>query len=137
MSRNSRYRLALFAGALAFSVFALSAPAPAAIDMVVGSRATVPNAPVSDCSAKAKNALTTVLQNAFEAGEGTGQWLGRGSPDSGGNPSAAAAIHCFPVDKGYVVTVTCGVEIPPSPDTASALCTKLTAAFDGGLSWHF
>ncbi|MGA8535592.1 MAG: hypothetical protein WB615_15900 [Candidatus Tumulicola sp.] len=129
MTRTSRYRLASFAAALVINVALLSAAAPAEIEMVIGARTTVTNEPVSDCSAKAKTALNTVLQNAFEAGDGTGQWLAYGPLDSSGHSSATAAIHCYPLDTGYYVTITCAVEVPPNPDTATGLCTKLAAAF--------
>lgn len=125
-------RVALFAGALAANVVLATAAAPAALDMFVGARNVVQNAPVSDCSAKAKTALNGVLHSAFEAGDGTNQWLGYGPADSSGHSSAAAAIHCYPVDHGYVVTFTCSVEVPPNADMASALCAKLTGAFGDG-----
>jgi hypothetical protein len=129
VARTSRYRLASFAVALTLNVALLTAAAPAEIEMVIGTRTTVANEPVSDCSAKAKTALNAVLQNAFEAGDGTGQWLAYGPLDSSGHSSATAAIHCYPVDNGYYVTLTCAVEVPPNPDTATSLCTKLAAAF--------
>ena len=125
----SRFRLASFAVAFAASAATLTAHASAEIEMVVGPRTTVANEPVSDCSAKAKTALNAVLQNAFEAGDGTGQWLAYGPLDSSGHSSATAAIHCYPVESGYTVTFTCAVEVPPNPDTATALCNKLVAAF--------
>jgi hypothetical protein len=97
--------------------------------MVDGTRSVVQNKPVSDCSAKAKAALNTVLQNAFEAGAGTGQWLARGSATSPASDTQAVAIHCFPVDNGYVVTITCAAEVPPNTITATDLCAKVSAAF--------
>lgn len=128
----SRYRVALFAAGIALNFALLSTAASAAITMVVGPRTVVQNMPVSDCSTRAKSALNTVLVNAFEAGAGTGQWLARGPVDSSGQASSAAAIHCFPVDKGYVVTFTCIVEVPSNAGTADGLCAKLTAAFGPG-----
>lgn len=104
-----------------------TAAAHAEILMTVGDSLTVANAPVSDCDAKAKAALDSVLQNA--GGNGSGVWLAYGPPDSSGNSSATAAIHCFPLDNGYNVSFTCAVEVPPNPDTAVALCAKLSAAF--------
>lgn len=129
MPKTSRYRLALFAVALAANVMLVTTAAPAALDMVVGARTTVPNEPVSDCSTKAKAALNAVLKNAFEAGDGTNQWLAYGPLDSSGHASATAAVHCYPVDTGYVATFTCAAQVPPNPDTATSLCTKLAAAF--------
>ncbi|MEO9169673.1 MAG: hypothetical protein ABI282_11710 [Candidatus Baltobacteraceae bacterium] len=132
MTRLLRYRIASFAVALTLNIFLTSAAAPAEVDMAVGARIVVQNAPVSDCSAKAKTALNASLQNAFEAGDGTGQWMAYGQPDSSNHSSAAAAIHCFPVDKGYVATFTCAVEVPPNPEMAPSLCSKLTTAFGAG-----
>ena len=129
MADRTRRRLTTFAAALTFNIAFLCAAAPAEIEMVIGARMAVANAPISDCSAKAKTALNAVLQNAFEAGDGTGQWLAYGPLDSSGHSSATAAIHCYPVDTGYSVTITCAVEVPPNPDTATSLCTKLAAAF--------
>ncbi len=129
MNRSSRHRLVSFAVAFVVSATLLTAAAPAENEMVIGARTTVPNESVSACSAKAKTALNAVLQNAFEAGDGTGQWLAYGPLDSSGHSSATAAIHCYPVDTGYYVTFTCAVEVPPNPDTATNLCAKLAAAF--------
>jgi hypothetical protein len=47
-----------------------------------------------------------------------------------GNSLAAAAVHCYPADTGYVVTFTCAVQAPPYQDSANGLCTKLATAFD-------
>jgi hypothetical protein len=107
--------------------------ARAAIDMAVGARKVVKNEPVSDCNAKAKNALNAVFQDASEIGSGdTGEWKAYGAADASGHPSSAAAIHCYPIDSGYVVTFTCAAQVPPSPNTAGALCAKLSEAFGGG-----
>ncbi len=133
MARISRRCVAAFAVAVVLDFALVSTSAFAAVEMSIGSRAIVPNAPVSQCSAKAKSALNSVLQGgAAEAGENTGQWLSYGPADSSGNSSSAAAIHCYPIDHGYVATFTCAVESPVNPESASALCTKLTSAFGGG-----
>lgn len=132
MAMSSGYRLASVAVALTLQLALTYAPARAALNMAVGARAVVANAPVSDCSAKARNALNTVLQNAFEAGDGTNQWLAYGPLDATGHSSATAAIHCYPADTGYIASFACAVEVPPSPDTAANLCTKLVAAFGAG-----
>jgi hypothetical protein len=132
LSITSRYRVGLVAAAFALNLVLAVTPASAELNMVLGARAVVQNAPVSDCSAKAKTALNAVLQNAFEAGDGTGQWLAYGPLDSSGHSSATAAIHCYPVDTGYVATFTCAVQVPPNPDTATGLCTKLITAFGAG-----
>ncbi len=129
MTRSSCRRLAIFAAAIILNSMLAGAAAFAAVDVSIGTRSVVDNAPVSQCSAKAKDALNSVLQGAVEAGAGTGQWLAYGPPDSDGRSSTGAAIHCYPVDKGYVATFTCTVEVLPNADTAAALCTKLTTAF--------
>lgn len=132
MKTFSYYRIASFGAALALGILLNCAVAPAAVDMVIGARAVVPAGTATECGAKAKDALNSALQNAFEAGAGTGQWMAYGKPDSSGNSSAAAAIHCFPVGKGYVATFTCSTQVPPDPEMSSTLCAKLTAAFNRG-----
>lgn len=129
MAWSIRHRLGLFAVALALEVVLSTTAAPAAVDLYDGARRVVQNESVSQCSAKAKSALTSVLQSAFEAGDRTGEWLGYGPNDGTGHSSYAAAIHCYPLDSGYVVTFTCAVGLPPSPYTASDLCAKVAAAF--------
>ena len=131
MARMSCRRVVAIGIAVIVNVAIVSAAADAAVDMSVGTRSVVQNGAVGQCSAKAKSALNSVLTGAFEAGAGTGQWVAYGAPDSSGSVSSAAAIHCYPVDKGYVATFTCAVETPPDTDTASALCTKITTAFGG------
>jgi hypothetical protein len=106
--------------------------APAALDMVVGAQTVVKGQPLSSCNAKAKDALNTALQNASEVDD-TGEWKASGAPDASGNSFAAAAVHCYPLDdNSYVVTFTCAAQVPPNPDTANAICTKVTAAFGSG-----
>lgn len=126
-----RYRAGWFAVALAAG--SLSAPVPAIADLqtVVGARTVVTGESVSSCGTKAKAALDSVLQNSFETDTGSGEWLAYGSPDRSGNNTSAAAIHCYPVGDGYVVTFTCAAQVPPNPDTAATICTKLIAAFPG------
>jgi len=86
--------------------------------------------PLSSCNDKAKAALNAVLENALEVGGDTGEWRASAAPDSSGSSSAAAAVHCYPVDTGYLVTFTCAVQAPPYQDSANGLCTKLATAFD-------
>lgn len=126
MNRLSR-RLVTVSAAILTCVALLTARAPAEILIAVGDSVTVANEPVSDCNAKAKTALDSVLQNAGD--NGAGVWLAYGPPDGSGHSSATAAIHCYPLDNGYNVSFTCAVEVPPNPDTATTLCTKLAAAF--------
>ncbi len=115
-----------FAGAFGVS----AAASPAALDMVIGAREVVKSEPLSDCNTKARTALNGVLQDAAEIGSGdTGEWQAYGASDASGQSSRSAAVHCYPLDNGYVVTFTCAVQTPPSADTAAALCTKIAAAF--------
>jgi hypothetical protein len=129
----SQRSIALIAAGCILAVGAATLPAPAALDLAVGGRRVVKNQPVSTCNAAAKTALNAVLQDASEIGTGdTGEWRAYAPADSTGHPSAAAAVHCYPLDDGFVVTFTCAVEVPPSTDTASALCSKLATAFGPG-----
>jgi hypothetical protein len=133
VGRTFRRRVAAFAVALPL-VFSLGGTlAPAALDVSVGARKVVKSQPVTACNAAAKSALNAVLADAAEVGEGdTGEWKASGAPDASGSSFAVAAIHCYPLEDGYVVTFTCATQIPPNPDTASALCTKLATAFGAG-----
>lgn len=118
--------------AVAFALFlgTLSLPASAALDMAVGSREVVKSEPVSNCNDRARSALNSVLQNAQQIGDGTGEWKAYAAPDYAGNVMAAAAVHCYQLGSGYVATFTCAVQAPPYQDSASGLCTKLATAFD-------
>jgi hypothetical protein len=128
--RTSRTRVALVGSAIALAFGTLAAPASASLDMAIGARKVVKSEPISSCNQKAKTALNSLLENASEIGEGTGEWKAYAAPDHTGNPPAAAAVHCYPIDNGYVVTFTCAVQSPPYQDTAAGLCTKLATAFD-------
>ena len=138
----SRYRGALLIGAFALNVGLASLPASAALDLVIAQQSVVPNKPFSDCSTRAKNALTSVMQDATEAGTGSGHWVGVQKIE--GSIAASAVIECHPDAGGYHAGFTCAVQVPPNPDTANALCTKLTTAFNGasagvatgGGTWH-
>ncbi len=132
MTRISRCRVALLAVGLIVAFGSLSARAPAALDMNVGVGKVVANQPVSACNNSAKAALNSVLQDAVELGGDTGEWLAFGAPDSANGSTTAAAVHCYPLGGSYLVTFTCAAQVPPSPDSAAALCTKITAAFDSG-----
>jgi hypothetical protein len=125
-------RAALLATTCALALGAATLPARAALDMTLGAQKVVKNQPISSCNASAKSALTALFGDASEVGSGdTGEWSAYGFRDPSNHPAAAAAVHCYPLDNGYVVTFTCAVEAPPAPDTASALCTKLAAGFGG------
>ncbi len=139
MIRLPRLSAGILIAALAIAVVAVQTPANAALDMVSGARGTAKVGTADDCSAKAKAALASVLQPPFEAGEGTGQWLGFGPADADGHSSASAAVHCFPVDKGYVVTLTCVIERPANAESATDLCGRVQKAFDtqpGVITWQ-
>ena len=128
--RTHRFRLVAFAIGLGIALTISTAPAPAAVDMVAGPRHIVTGTGVADCNAKAKTALNAVLTNAFEAVAGTGEWIAYGVLNAIGKPEAAAAVHCYPLDNGYLVTFTCAVQLPTSTNlTANDLCTKLDTAF--------
>jgi hypothetical protein len=133
VAKSSRCRVAAIVAGVSLALGVTGAPAPAALDTFVGARKVVKTGPVSSCNAKAKSALNAVLQGASEVGSGdTGEWKAYGAPDSSGNSFAAAAVHCYPIDSGYLVTFTCAAQVPPNADSASALCGKLAAAFDAG-----
>jgi hypothetical protein len=143
MLMTSRWTLPCFAAAFVVAMLAAGVPARAGLDVVVGARSVVQNKPVSDCSDRARNALDTVLHNALEAGTGSGQWLGAERLTASSEPSAEAVIECHAVGNGYAASFTCASEVPPSPNTATALCDKLSSAFSaqqtattGGVSWH-
>jgi hypothetical protein len=123
------YRVARFAAALALCVVFAGAAADATLDTVIAQRITVPDKPVTDCVARARGALTSVLQDANETDPGSGEWVGVGR--SGDSIAASALIECHSVDAGgYTASFTCSVETPTYADTASGLCGKLTAAFN-------
>jgi hypothetical protein len=132
VTRISRRRVALLAGGLVVAFGSLSTRAPAALDMNVGAAKVVQSQPVSACNNAAKSALSSVLQNAVELGGDTGEWEAFAAPDSANGSTAAAAIDCYPLAGAFLVTFTCAAQVPPSVDSATALCTKLATAFDAG-----
>jgi hypothetical protein len=132
VTRISRRRVALLAGGLVVAFGWLSTRAPAALDVNVGAAKIVQSQPVSACNNAAKSALNAVLQNAVELGGDTGEWLAFAAPDSANGSTAAAAINCYPLAGSYLATFTCAAQVPPSVDSATALCTKLATAFDAG-----
>jgi hypothetical protein len=122
--------LLLTAGLLAAVVPPLAVPA--ALDMALGARKVVQNQPIGACNQAAKSALDSVIGGAREIGSGdTGEWQAYNAGDTANGSTAAGAVHCYPVGSGYVATFTCAAQVPPSTDTASALCSKISAAFDG------
>ncbi|MDP9024530.1 MAG: hypothetical protein M3N13_04025, partial [Candidatus Eremiobacteraeota bacterium] len=44
---------------------------------------------------------------------------------------AGAAVHCYPLGKGYVVTFTCAAQTPGNPYDAPSLCSDIAANFQG------
>ncbi|HEX4013856.1 MAG TPA: hypothetical protein VHX17_08215 [Candidatus Cybelea sp.] len=129
MNRLRHRFLLLTVGVLAGVVPPLAAPA--ALDMALGPRKVVQSQPVSACNQAARSALDSVIGGAQEIGSGdTGEWQAYNAGDTANGSTAAAAVHCYPVGSGYVATFTCAAQVPPSTDTASALCAKVAAAFD-------
>jgi hypothetical protein len=122
-------RIGVLTAGIVLAMSATALRAPAALDMALGDRRVVDNQPVSACDASAKAALTQVVSNAAEASPGSGEWVGYEPATGPDGIVATAAIHCFPVGGGYVVTFTCATQVPPNPDSASSLCGKLSAAF--------
>jgi hypothetical protein len=131
--RTFSYRPALFAVALALSLAVCVGRATAAIDVAIGDQRVVQTSPLSDCTARAQHALQTLLQAPSVGGGGT-EFMALAPVTPPATPPTAASIHCFPLDKGYLVTFECAVEIPPSTTSASDFCTKVEAAFDASQS---
>ena len=133
MARISRNRVTVLAVAFALVFGSATTKSSAALDVFVGARKVVNGQSETLCNANAKSALSAVLQDVSEVGSGdTGEWKAASAPDSSGNSFAGAAIHCYPLDSGYLVMFTCAAQVPPNQDTASALCAKITAAFGTG-----
>jgi hypothetical protein len=130
VTQTSRYRATLFAVGLTAAIGFLPAKAPAALDMALGERQVVKDQPISACNAGARSALTALFAYAQELGSGTGEWIAYGKPDTANGSTTVASVHCYPLDPGFVVTFTCAAQVPPSTDSASAICTKLGAAFN-------
>jgi hypothetical protein len=99
--------------------------------MSTGIRYVIPNGTPDECSNKAKTALNAYLRNATESSQGSGEWLAFGPIGGQGPATTAAAVRCYPVDKGYVVTFTCAVQMPSSPYDADALCLDIAHNFSG------
>lgn len=129
VTRSLFTRTALFASVFILSVALAGTHAFAALDMVIGPHITAQNTPISDCDSRAQAALQSDLQGGTEAGTGTHEWFGHGTPDQAGHYTSAAAINCFPVGNGYSATITCTAEVPPNAETAAQICAKLATAF--------
>jgi len=131
VARSIWLRIAVLTATLALAFGITGKPARAALDVYVGARNEVRNAPVSDCDGRASRALVSVLGRSAEIGD-THEWTAMGAVDTAGSSFAAAAVHCFPLDgSGYVVTFTCAAQAPPAPETASVICSQLADHFGG------
>jgi hypothetical protein len=126
------YRVVLFAVAFCGGLLASIAPVPAAIDLSVGIRHVSDDGTLQDCSSKARSSLNAFLQNASEPVPGSGDWSAYSSNGPDGTPAAAAAVRCYALPKGYVVTFTCVIQSPASPYTPDALCLNIAHKFYGG-----
>jgi hypothetical protein len=121
-------RTRLFALALAGAMASLVASAHGAIDMSTGIRYVVTSGTLADCSAKAKSSLNTFLENATETTAGSASWIATGPV--GGGSTAAAAVHCVALDRGYVVTFTCAAG-SGNPYGVNDLCLDVAHKFSG------
>lgn len=126
-----RRRFGVFAVALACAALVCGSAAPAAVVMSTGIRYVIPSGSAGDCSTKAQTALGTYLDAPVESSTGSGDWLAIGPKGRTGPSSSAAAVRCYPVGKGYVVTFTCVVEVPENPYDADALCLDIAHNFSG------
>ncbi len=112
----------LFVAALLLGTLCCGAIALASVDLSAGIRYVSPSGTLADCSAKAKAAIEAYLPGATEAEAGSGEWMATAQNPATGAPSAAAAVRCYPLPKGYVATFLCSVQLPLNPYGASALC---------------
>lgn len=116
-------------------IFALALPAgiaSARVDLSAGIRYVSPSGTLQDCSAKAKAALESYIPGATESSAGSGEWIASAQNIRTGAASAAAAVRCFGLPKGYVVTFTCSALMPANPYGAGALCLDIAHKFYGG-----
>lgn len=116
-------------------VLALALPtivASASVDFSAGIRYVSPSGTLEDCSAKAKAALETYLPGATESSPGSGEWIALGQNIRTGAASSAAAVRCYGLPKGYVVTFTCSALVPANPFGANPLCLDIAHKFYGG-----
>lgn len=128
MRRRAAVFVVAFLAGLAWS----SSGAPAAVDLSVGLRHVSPDGSLADCSAKAKASLDEYLEGAAESSPGSGDWLAHSRDGVAGTPTATAAVRCYALPQGYVVTFTCAAQLPDSPYAADALCLDVAHKFYGG-----
>jgi hypothetical protein len=108
--------------------------APAAVDLSTGIRYVIPAGSMDECASKAIAALNKYLQNAAESTTGSHEYVASAppGPHSGDRTaSASATVHCFPYQKGYIVTFTCAAETPYNPYDAASLCLDVAHNFSG------
>lgn len=125
-------RIAFVAVAATAALLWCSSGAPASVDISVGLRHVSPDGTLADCSDKAKASLDAFLQDATESSAGSGDWLAHSQNGIAGTPTATAAVRCYALPKGYVVTFTCVAQLPDNPYTADALCLDVAHKFYGG-----
>ncbi len=129
--RAARLRRSIVAIAtVALCLLFAKVSAPAAVEMSIGIRHVSDTGGLEDCSAKAKSALGAYLQNVTESA--SGEWLAVGQNPMAQTTTAAAAVRCYQLPKGYVVTFTCAVQSPENPYGADALCLDVAHKFYGG-----
>ncbi len=125
-------RRVVFATVLSVAAVVCYAAASASVDMATGIRYVINNATIDDCNRKAEAALNAYLQGVSEASPGSNEWIAYGpTADRGQDTSASAAVHCYPVGNGYVVTFDCSVQLPNNPYDASSLCLDIAHTFAG------
>jgi len=124
-------RLSIFAAAVAALAVWSASAAPAAVEMSTGIRYVMDTGTLADCSAKAKTALGAYLQNVTEASPDSGEWIAFGQNGATSSATSSAAVRCYALPKGYVVTFTCAVQSPENPYNADALCLDVAHNFSG------
>jgi hypothetical protein len=122
----------LFVAALLLGSLCCGAVALASVDLSAGIRYVSPSGTLADCSAKAKAAIEAYLPGATESESGSGEWLATAQNPGTGAPSAAAAVRCYGLPKGYVATFICSAQLPVNPYGATALCLDVAHKFYGG-----
>lgn len=130
MQTRTLKRLFTIAGVLAIVLPA--GTASARVDVSAGIRYLSPSGTLQDCSAKAKAALEAYLPGARESSPGSGEWVALAQNIRTGAASSGAAVRCYGLPKGYVVTFTCSVLAPANPYGAGPLCLDIAHKFYGG-----
>ena len=130
MSRCVR-QAAIAGAAILTAIVWCGSQAPAAVDFSVGIRYVSDTGSVSECSAKANQALAAFLQDPSESSPGSGDWSAHSQNGVNGTPTASAVVRCYGLSHGYVVTFTCAAQTPPAPENASVICSQLAENFGG------